>query len=186
MWEWWEKVSIKYLGSLCASNSSYMFWVEERWKGRWVRILLLDVPLLSLIFLEVVLVWCLVGRTKHSESATGVSPLVAGSRAPGVPVGNVCVEGPSPPLGIFLLDNHCIKVSCSIGSPVFLRRKWSLYVHSCGLAQSCNAACGADSRYGPERRSLSTGKRGGSSEIMSYPFQRGHWFWMPYFLGVET
>lgn len=124
-------------GSLYASNSSYLFWVAEKWEGRWVRILLLQVSLLCLIFFEVMLVlWCLVGRTnQHSEPARGVSPLVAGSRAP---VGKACMEGLLPPLGIFLLDSHWIKVSCSIGSPGFTRRKWSL-VHSCALAQSCNA-----------------------------------------------
>lgn len=79
-----------------------------------------------------------------------------------------------------------IKVSCSMGSPGFMGRKWSPFVHSCALAQSCNAASGADSRYWPGRRSLSTGMQDGSDEIMSYAFQRGHWFWMPYFLGVET
>lgn len=86
----------------------------------------------------------------HSEPASRVSPLVTGSRAPRVPVGNICVEDPPPPLGIFLLDNHCMNVSCSISSPGFMKRKWSLFVHSCGLAQSCNAASGADSTWEEE------------------------------------
>lgn len=49
-------------GSLCASNASYPFWVTEKWEGRWVGTLLLQVPLLSLIFSEVAAVrlcWCL-------------------------------------------------------------------------------------------------------------------------------
>lgn len=72
-----------------------------------MRILSLQVPLLSLIFFEVVLVlWCLVGRIyQHSEPARGVSSLVPAE----VPAGNVCLEGPPPPLGTFLLDNHCNK-----------------------------------------------------------------------------
>jgi len=40
-------------GSLCASNASYPSRVTEKWEGRWLRTLVLQVPLLSLIFFEV-------------------------------------------------------------------------------------------------------------------------------------
>lgn len=41
-------------GSSCASNASYLSWLTEKGKGRWVRIFFFQVPLMSLIFVEAV------------------------------------------------------------------------------------------------------------------------------------
>lgn len=102
----------KYPGSLCASTASYPSWVTQKWEGRWVRTLLLQVPLLSVIFFGVeavrlrwflgalipvaVVGWQMGGADQHSEPLRGASSLVAGRRAP---VGYVGVERTRPPLG---------------------------------------------------------------------------------------